>query len=88
MSNDNDHPNDLSEAGRKPDFDVVQMLGNGEKARFVNIGALWQIPASGNLVGDTVHGKMLIKPRTGKDELLALRARQSKEKSQNQHLNP
>lgn len=71
--NQHDKEQHTQKKGREPDFDVLQIIGNGEHARPMKIGSLWNSSQSDNMVGDTVHGKLVVKPRPSKEDLEALR---------------
>ncbi|WCN09992.1 hypothetical protein [Marinomonas mediterranea] len=60
--------------GRQPDYDALQINDNGgNKPSFTNIGPAWNSSASNNIVCRTVHGTIILKPRTPKEALKEMR---------------
>ncbi len=55
--------------GRLPDYEALQEMGQGYKTRLMKIGALWKSPKSDYLIGDTVHGKIILKPREALEKM-------------------
>lgn len=63
-------------------FEVLNEVGKGEHSHLLKTGAVWKSSKSDCFIGDTVHGKVILKPILPKEELDALREQQSQKASQ------
>jgi hypothetical protein len=67
--------------GRQPDYDMAQQVRMGKNQRLVDIGAMWESD-SGYISGDTVHGRIVLKPRNKKEALEEIRNETAKSPEQ------
>lgn len=58
---------------RQPDYEVLQVTGEGDNSQWLKIGAVWQ-GKDGYLTGKTVHGKIVLQSREAKEALQKMRA--------------
>jgi hypothetical protein len=70
--------------GRQPDYDVHQVLGEGDKSQWMKIGAVWE-GKDGYLSGNTVHGKIVLQSREAKETLQQMRVEKQTEAPAPQH---
>lgn len=74
--------------GRKPDYEVHQIMGEGNKSQWVKIGAVWE-GKDGYLSGETVHGKIVLQSRHAREALQNMRdEKQQAAPSQSQNQSP
>lgn len=73
-STNTDNTGNQPKKGRQPDYDLTLVMGeNTPHQTFYDIGALWKSSQSDNLVGSSIYGKVIARPRQPKEVLQEMR---------------
>lgn len=82
MNGTNDH-NSRPILGRQPDYDVLQEVQMGRHKQLMHIGGVFEND-KGYIVGQTLHGKLVLAPTQAREALQEMRTEQAQNPAQTQ----